>query len=196
MSGGGKRAIECGGSGEEGRGRSAGLGPGDGEGEVSGDRCGLARVPLPAVLSTELGQDFQCPLAAGLNFLGTGWRRSHGRRQGLGRLGRGVELNLADVQILFEAVELEEVGEFQRPNVSASFADLALEIANDSLEIVLVEARMEELIPEPFPIKTQAQALAGQTAIQRVSLLDALDHGWLRLRPVNPGTCSMASCMV
>jgi hypothetical protein len=36
---------------------------------------------------------------------------------------------------------------------------------------------VEELIKEPFPIKAQAHALAGQAAIQRVSLLDTLDHG-------------------
>jgi hypothetical protein len=44
-------------------------------------------------------------------------------------------------------------------------ADLALKIADDPLEIRLVKARLEQFIPESFPIKTQAHALAGQPAI-------------------------------
>jgi hypothetical protein len=47
-----------------------------------------------------------------------------------------------------------------------------------------------------LPVKAQAHALTGQEAIARVSLFDTFDHGLWRLRPVSPGTCSMASCMV
>ena len=152
-------------------------------------------VPLPALLSTETGQDLQGPLAGSLIQLGI-WRgRWRRRRKRVGWFGQ-VEANPTDVQILFEAVELKQVGEFQRPDVSASCTDLALEVANDSMQIVLLEAGMEEFVPKSFPVKAQAHALAGQTAIQRVSLLDTLDHGLLRLSPVNPGTCSMACCMV
>ena len=147
-------------------------------------------VRLPALLSTETGQDLQGTLAGSLVLLGI-WRRRY-RERWFGR----VELNPTDVQILFEAVELKQVGEFERPDVSASFTDLALEVANDSLQIVLIEAGVKEFVPKSFPVKAQAHALAGQTAIQRVSLLDTLDHGLLRLSPVNPGTCSMACCMV
>jgi len=147
-------------------------------------------VRLPALLSAETGQDLQGTLAGSLVLLGI-WRRRY-RERWFGR----VELNPTDVQILFEAVELKQVGEFERPDVSASFTDLALEVANDSLQIVLIEAGVKEFVPKSFPVKAQAHALAGQTAIQRVSLLDTLDHGLLRLSPVNPGTCSMACCMV
>ena len=87
-----------------------------------------------------------------------------------------MELNPADIQIFFEAVDLQEVGKLERANIPASLADLPLEIADNLLEIGLVEARVEELIPEPFPIETQAHALARQAAIERVSLLDTLDH--------------------
>jgi hypothetical protein len=81
-------------------------------------------------------------------------------------------------------------------DVPAPFADLSLEIADDPLEIGFVEARLEQFIPQPFPIKTQAHALARQAAIQRVSLLDPFPHGLWRVRPASPGTCSMACCMV
>jgi len=147
-------------------------------------------VPLPALLGAETGQDLQGTLAGSLVLLGI-WQRRY-RDRWFGR----VELNPTDVQILFKAVELKQVGEFERPDVSASFTDLALEVANESLKIVLIEAGVKEFVPKSFPVKAQAHALAGQTAIQRVSLLDTLDHGLLRLSPVNPGTCSMACCMV
>jgi hypothetical protein len=111
---------------------------------------------LPALLGAKAGQHLQGSEASGLVFLGTGRRRRQG---GLGGFGR-VKLHSADIEVLFEAVELEEVGELERADVSASLADLPLEIADDPLEIGLVEASMEELIPEPFPVKAQAHTLA------------------------------------
>ena len=83
---------------------------------------------------------------------------------GFRRVGR-VELNPADVQVFFEAVDLQEIGKLESSDVSASLANLPLEIPDDPLEIRFVEARLEELIPEPLPIKTQAHALAGQPAV-------------------------------
>ena len=68
---------------------------------------------------------------------------------GLGR----VVLYPTDVQILFKAVELEEVGELQGPDIAASLPDLSLEIADDPLQIGVGKARVEEFIPKPFPIK-------------------------------------------
>ncbi len=87
-----------------------------------------------------------------------------------------MELNAADIQILFEAGELQEVGQLERTDVPASLADLALEIADDLLEVRLAKARVKEFIPKPFSIITQTHALAGQTAVERVSLLDTRDH--------------------
>jgi hypothetical protein len=69
---------------------------------------------------------------------------------------------------------LEEVGEFEGTDVAASLTDPASEVENDSLEIALVEAGMEEFIPEPSAVKAQAHALAGEPTIERVSLLDSL----------------------
>ena len=103
------------------------------------------------MLSAETGQDLEGPLAGRLIALGI-WRRRWRRRcNRVGCLWR-VELNSADIQILFEAVELQEVGKFESSDIPASLADLSLEIADDSLHIGLVEPGVEELIPEPFPI--------------------------------------------
>lgn len=103
------------------------------------------------------------------------------RRAGVDGLGR-VELHPADVQILFKAVELEEVGELQGADIAASLADLPLGIADDPLQIGFGKARVKEFIPEPFPIKEQAHALPGQAAVQRVSQVNAFEHELLRAR--------------
>jgi hypothetical protein len=116
------------------------------------------------LLLAEAGQDLQSPFAGGFLLLRTWWQPGRRRGDGVHWHGR-VEPNAADVEILLEAVELKQIGEFESSDVSASLADLPLEVANDSLHVVLVEAGLEELIPEPFPIKAQAQALAGQAAI-------------------------------
>jgi len=115
------------------------------------------------LLGPELGQDLESSLSCRLSLLGS-WLRLGRRRHGVRRLGR-VELHLADIQVFFEAVDLEEVGEFEGSDVSSSFPDFPLEIADDFLEIGFIEAGVEEFIPEPFPIKVQAHALAGQPAV-------------------------------
>ena len=81
-----------------------------------------------------------------------------------GRFG-WMELNPADVEVLLEAVGLEEVGEFQGPDIPAALPDFTLEVADDPLDIALVESRLEKLVPQALPIKAQAQALACQLAV-------------------------------
>ena len=71
----------------------------------------------------------------------------------------------ADVEVFFEAIQLEEIGELEGADVAAAFPDLPLEIADDPLEVGFGEAGVEELKPEPFPVKAQAHALAGEPAI-------------------------------
>ena len=115
------------------------------------------------MVGAELGQDFQGAPPARLGLLGIERGLGTGRSGAWG-FGR-VELNAADIEILLEAIDLEEIGELEGADVSASLADFALEIADDALKIRLVEARVEELIPEPFSIKAQAHALAGEPAI-------------------------------
>jgi hypothetical protein len=101
----------------------------------------------------------------------------------------------ADVDVFFEAAELEKVGKFMGADISAAFADFPLKVADDSLETGFVEVHLlEEFVPKAFPVKAQAHTLAGEAAVQRASLLDALDHELWRGRPANPGTCSMACC--
>ena len=130
---------------------------------------------LQALLGAEFGQYFQRPLACGVVVLRI-WRRGRrALRGGAGGFGR-VELNLADIQILLEAVELQEIGELESSDIPASLPNLPLEVTDDFLEIGFGEAGVEELIPEPFPIKAQAHALAGEAAVERVSLWNTLDH--------------------
>ena len=84
----------------------------------------------------------------------------------------GSETKVADVEIFLEAVRLEEGGEFESADVAALSADLTLEIGNDGAEILERVAETQEFIPHPFPVKAQAQALAGQLAIELVGLAD------------------------
>jgi len=97
-----------------------------------------------------------------LVFLLTAWggRRS---RDG-GGFGR-VKPNATDIEILFEAVQLQEIGELQSSDIAAPFTNLALQVTDHFLEIGLVEARVEELIPKSLPVKAQAHALVGQPAV-------------------------------
>jgi hypothetical protein len=47
--------------------------------------------------------------------------------------GRRLETNAADIEIFLEAIELEEVGEFQSAGISALCTDFLLEISDDAL---------------------------------------------------------------
>jgi len=55
-----------------------------------------------------------------------------------------------------EAIELQEVGEFESTDISALGADFLLEISDYTLQVFSAEAGAEELIPEPFAIEAQA----------------------------------------
>jgi hypothetical protein len=74
------------------------------------------------------------------------------------------------VEVFFEAVELEEVGEFEGANVAAFFADFLLEVGDDATEVLRAEARPEELVPEPLAIEAQGEFLAGKIAVKVVDL--------------------------
>jgi hypothetical protein len=73
-----------------------------------------------------------------------------------GRRGRGLETDAADVKIFLEAIELQEVGEFESADISALGTDFLLEISHYALQVCGTEAGADELIPEPFAIKAQA----------------------------------------
>jgi len=51
----------------------------------------------------------------------------------LGRRGWRLETNAADIEIFLEAIELEEVREFQSADISALCTDFLLEISDDAL---------------------------------------------------------------
>ena len=75
-----------------------------------------------------------------------------------GRIGTwacGLESDAADVEIFLEAIELQEVREFQRADISALCTDFLLEIGEHALQVFSAEAGTEELIPEPFAIEAQ-----------------------------------------
>jgi hypothetical protein len=73
----------------------------------------------------------------------------------IGMRGWGLETNAADIEIFLEAIELQEVGEFQCANISALCTDFLLKISDHALQVCGMEAGAEELIPEPFAIEAQ-----------------------------------------
>ena len=73
----------------------------------------------------------------------------------IGTRGRGLETDAADVKIFLEAIELQEVGEFESADISALCTDFLLEIGDYALQVWGTEAGTEELIPEPFAIEAQ-----------------------------------------
>lgn len=83
-----------------------------------------------------------------------------------------MQSDAADVEILFEAVGLEEVGQLECAHVAALVADFALEVAQHLGEIFDRKSGAEEFIPEPLPVKTQREVLTGPPAIELVALLD------------------------
>ena len=85
--------------------------------------------------------------------------------------GRGVESDPANVEVFFEAVELEQVGEFERADVTAAGTDFLLQIAHDTLELVSCEAGAQELEPEPHTIIAQGELLAGELAVEAMDVL-------------------------
>jgi hypothetical protein len=75
------------------------------------------------------------------------------------RIGTGgwrLETDAADIEIFLEAIELQEVGEFECADISALCTDFLLKISDYAFQVCSTEAGAEELIPEPFAIEAQA----------------------------------------
>ena len=83
------------------------------------------------------------------------------------------QTNAADVEVFLEAIQLEEVGEFEGADVAPGVADFLLEITHDLNEIGEGEAGAVELKPKPLPVKTQREVLTGQVAI---GVMERLQH--------------------
>jgi hypothetical protein len=86
----------------------------------------------------------------------------------MGTRCRRLETDAADVEIFFEAIELEEVGEFECADISVLCPDFLLEIGDHALQVCGTEAGAEELIPEPFAIEAQAQSLISPVTVKFV----------------------------
>jgi hypothetical protein len=71
----------------------------------------------------------------------------------LGCLSWGFEMHATDIQVLLEVIQLQEIGKFQCPDISAGGADFLLQIGDDSLQIGRIEAGLEELIPESLSVE-------------------------------------------
>jgi cellobiose-specific phosphotransferase system component IIA len=82
-----------------------------------------------------------------------------------------VESDLADVEVFFEAIELEKVGEFERADVTATGTDFLLQIAHDAPELLRSEAGAQELEPEPLTIIAKGKLLAGELAVEPMDVL-------------------------
>src|SRR6266481_4578821 len=95
----------------------------------------------------------------------------------IGTRCRRLEADAADVEIFLEAIELQEVGEFECADISALCPDFLLEIGDHALQVCGTEAGAEELIPEPFAIEAQAQSLSSPVAVKLMEFA-------YRLRPV------------
>jgi len=79
---------------------------------------------------------------------------------------KGLQAHAPDVEVFFEAIELEQVGELEGTDIAAAFADFALQISDHPAQVLWREACPQPLIPLPFPVKAQAQALTGQLAVK------------------------------
>jgi hypothetical protein len=71
------------------------------------------------------------------------------------------QAHASNVEIFFEAIRLEQVGELEGADIAAALTDFALEVSDDAAQVLWGEARPEPFKPLPFPVKAQAQALTG-----------------------------------
>jgi hypothetical protein len=126
-----------------------------------------------AQLFPENAELVQSALAA-LDLFG---RRDGGSSRGFGRVSGWPEPHAADVEVFLKPVELEEVGDFERPDIAPCESDFLLQVSNDLGQIGRSEAGAEELIPKPLPVKTQGEVLTGELAIGLVQLLDLIGQG-------------------
>ena len=81
-----------------------------------------------------------------------------------------MQAEATDLEVFLEAVGLEEVGEFEGADVAALSADFTLEVANDGTDVVEGVAGAEGFEPHPLAVEAQAEGLAGELAVELVSL--------------------------
>ena len=143
---------------------------------------------------------FQCAETSDLSLRRSERGGSVGRKR-----RRRFQTDTTDVEVFFEAIGLEEIGEFEGADIAPAMADFTLKVSDHPAEILQSEAGMQPLIPLPLPIKAQAQALTGQLAEELMSGGDLLgiDVGCRHTQdwalgaggnnPGTQGTCSRAN---
>ena len=123
-----------------------------------------------AQLAAEFRQHFETAQAASFEF--GGW---HGDPWARWRIGawtdRGwAKLEPADAEVFLEAIGLQEIGEFQRPYLTAGGPDFALEITDQMLHVGEGVTGAQDFVPQALPVVTQRQGLPREPAIQPVGL--------------------------
>jgi hypothetical protein len=75
-----------------------------------------------------------------------------------------------DVEVFLEAVELEEIGEFEGADVAAAGTDFLLQVAHDTLQLLRTKAGPQELEPEPLTVIAQGELLAGELPVETMDV--------------------------
>ena len=84
-----------------------------------------------------------------------------------------------DLEVFFETVGLEKIGELESADVAMSGSDFALQIDNDGAQVFQGVTGPQQFIPQAFSVKGQAQTLTGELAVELVSLLEGGEiHCW------------------
>lgn len=105
----------------------------------------------------ELAQLIQSLTAEGLLLL----RWDRWRRFGREATRWGFQAHLADIEVFFKAIGLQEVGEFEGADIAAALPNLPLQVHDHPTDLYEREALVQQLIPLPFTDEVQAQLLAG-----------------------------------
>ena len=98
----------------------------------------------------------QCAQTPQLTLLLGQWSRRGARRR-----SRRFQTHASDIEVFLEAIGLQQIGEFERADVTPALTDFTLEVSDDPAQVLQGKARPQPLIPLPFPVKAQTQALTG-----------------------------------
>src|SRR5205814_9596318 len=90
----------------------------------------------------KLSQFFQCLSAATFLFVGGQWcRRLWGRGA-----GRRFQAHPADVEVLFKAIGVQQVGQLESTDVAAALPNLALQVNDYSSDFLPCQALVQQFV--------------------------------------------------
>ncbi len=118
------------------------------------------------------------------------WIQRWGLRHWQRGWGGRVQAHAANLEILFETVRLEEIGEFKGADIAALGTDLALEIKDDRAHVLERVTGSQEFKPHAFAVKSQPQGLAGQLEL----LLEVVREALARI--LYPIACRLVNNLV